>query len=100
MDVVVEFVAPEIGIGRWQFGESASGMTVPEAPVNENGHLPARQNNVGAAWKISSMQAEAESFGEQCSANEHLGFSTFPPDACHHPAALRGTDYVGHLGLA
>lgn len=75
-------------------------MTVPEAAVNKNGYLPAWQDNVRSAGKITSMQAEAESLGEQCSANEHLGFSTFPPDACHHPAAFLGTDNVGHLGLA
>jgi hypothetical protein len=51
----------------------ATTMPMPETTVNENHRFVFRQNNIGSAWEIFSMQAEAKSHFVQERADAEFG---------------------------
>ena len=46
MDILVKLCAPELHVRLWHVAELASGVSMPEAPVDEYHRFPARQYDV------------------------------------------------------
>ena len=61
---------------------------MPEPAVHEEGELPARQNDVGSAWKVPSVEPEAQAQPVQNSPDCDLGGGIALPDPCHHFASF------------
>ena len=72
LQVALELLSPEIRTSRWRGGVSASRMTMPEAAMDEDGGLPARQDEIGAAPQRSGVEPEPESCRMQMSPDQQL----------------------------
>ena len=59
--VGLDFLAPEILPGRWP-AEEMTIMPVPEAPMNKNNGMVARENQIGTAGQVFPVQSKPESF--------------------------------------
>lgn len=58
-DVGPKLVLPEEGIALRRRRSRAIAMSVPEAPMHEEGKAPGREDEVGRAGQILAMQAKA-----------------------------------------
>jgi hypothetical protein len=59
-NIAGELLFPECDVRVRSIGESASWVSMPEAPMDEYHRAVLRKNDVGAAGERSSVQAESE----------------------------------------
>lgn len=95
-DVVGELLLPEFDVAGRGGGLGAPCVPVPEAPVHEDGHLVAGQDDVRLAGQILAVQAEAEARGVQVTPHGHFGPGVAAPYAGHHAAARCAVDDIRH----
>jgi hypothetical protein len=65
-----------------------AGVHVPETAMNINDLVQLRKNEIGCAWKISSVETVPVAEPMDNAANDHFGLSIFAPYGRHIPAAL------------
>lgn len=82
--VLIELLLPECLIAGGRGGKSASGMSVPEAAVNQHDGAPFGQDDIGAPWKPPIMKPVTEPGHVQGFANQHFRSGVARPDAGHH----------------
>jgi hypothetical protein len=88
-DIAVKFGFPEFSTALGRVGETAAWVAMPEAAMNQNGDPSARQDDVGSARKVATVEPEAQAQLVQNSPNGDLGGGIPLPDSCHHSASLR-----------
>ncbi len=94
LNVLVEFLHPELTARLWISCKSTASVAVPEAPVYEN-HSPIfRQDDIRSPGKIAAVQAEAVAKPVQDLPNRQLGFRVPPLDRGHVTAAHRRDRYL------
>lgn len=69
---------------------------MPEATVNENHYLIARQDNIRPTGKVPTMQPEAIPESMEKRAHSDFRFRVRAADPAHDFAPLRKTVSVGH----
>jgi hypothetical protein len=69
-------------------------MLVPEAAMNEDHLLEARQNEVGCARQVATMQAETEAEGMDYPPHHQLRRHVLAADSAHVLAAPRPAQFV------
>lgn len=72
-------------------------MTMPEAAVDKDSYLKARQNNVRAARKRAGMQTVAKALFEQGAPNLEFWLRIAATHSGHVSAARRWRKMIGHL---
>ena len=82
-NVARELVRPESDAGFGRVGVPAPVVSMPEASVNEYGQPMFREDQVGAAGKVLSIQAEAESQTVSDTADGTLGHRVPSSDPRH-----------------
>jgi hypothetical protein len=68
--VLFKLRRPEREITLWRIRETASGMSVPEAPMNEHDGAMPRQHHVWPSRKFHSIKSESKSEAMKNRANE------------------------------
>lgn len=66
-------------------GESAAGMPMPEASVNEHGGAVARQDQIGAAGQTPVMEPEPQAETVESRPEDPLRAGVAPANGGHHP---------------
>jgi len=88
--ILAELLVPELLARLRKGGESATRMSVPEAPVYEN-HCPVfRKDDIRSSRKIAAVQAEAVAKPVEDLSNRQLRCSVPPLDRSHVTAAHWG----------
>jgi hypothetical protein len=64
--------------------------------VHKADSLESGKDDIGSAWQVWRMQAEAYPFSVQCLAKPDLGLSVLALDARHHPRSGSGIYDVSH----
>jgi hypothetical protein len=64
LNIPFDFLNPELSVcselgAEVRVSALAPAEAMPEVAVHENGDLSLREYDVGAAWKVASVQAEA-----------------------------------------
>lgn len=89
LDVAGEFCPPELD-SRLRHGRSATaGVTVPEAPVDEQRRSMLRKDEVRRSRQVGSMEAEAISERMGRAADSKFGGCILPPHPGHHGGAIQ-----------
>jgi len=100
-DITVKFGLPEFNAALGRVSETAAGMAMPEAAMNQNGNPSTRQDDVGRARKIAPVKPESNAEPVQDSPDGNFGSSILLPDPRHHGASLRRNRLVlAQPGLA
>jgi hypothetical protein len=96
LDIAFEFHAPECSITRWDRGEFASQVSVPEAAVNENHDLVFREYQVWPPREPPVLKAKAESSSMQQASQKAFWLRMSTANTGHHPGPRCCVDYVRH----
>jgi hypothetical protein len=88
-NIAFEFFGPELDPRLRRISELASGMPVPEAPVDEDDCLVSRENNVWPARKIAPVQPKAIAELVKRTSDSQFRLRVPRSDAGHHRASLR-----------
>lgn len=100
IDILLEFMSPELFVGLRRSCVSAAFMSVPEAAVHKNHSLVFGEHKVGRARQLSHMKSISESSGEKTGAKCPFRPSIFSANTRHHAAALRsGRDTHSPKGM-
>ena len=84
LNILREFVHPELGPRRWRGSISAAGMAMPEAAMHKYDCIPARQHNVRSAGQLLVVQPVTQSSGEESLSQVEFGSRVLSPDSGHH----------------
>lgn len=74
----------------------AVGVTVPEAPVDENDRLPGRKHNVWGAWQAPHMKSVSQTSPMEQAPQQQLRSRVPTGYSRHHSRPRRLVDYVCH----
>lgn len=78
-----ELGAPILRLGIWKLASSPAIMPMPEASMNENHLAMARQNKIGTARQIASVQPETIAKRMHSAPHDHLRACIRLADARH-----------------
>jgi hypothetical protein len=82
-NIFEEFLCPEINAGFWRARRSASGVTMPETPVDEDDFSTALEDYVRRTREIMSMQLETIAEAMEETPHREFGRRVFWPDPGH-----------------
>ena len=88
LPVVLQLPLPEIPTSAWYLRQIAVKVSMPEAAIDENRHLPAGKNYVWRTGQIFAMQTVSVPYCKKRLAHPHLRFCVLPADASHHLTAF------------
>jgi hypothetical protein len=71
-------------------------MTMPEATVDKDHGVPAREDDIGMAGQVGSVKREPESCPMQEGSDPALGGCVLAANPGHHPASGCPVNDVGH----
>lgn len=91
-----ELGLPELLAGGGGGRVRATGMSVPEAAVNEAYCSKLTKHEIGSAWKLSVMQTVSQAAGMKGTAESQLGSCVPAADSRHHAGPRRLVHYVRH----
>ena len=94
--VRLELAHPEFHPSAGNTGEPATGMSMPEASVNEDDDRFRREHKVGTPGQIAASQDIAKPPRMEASSHQQFGLRVPATDALHHAATGRRIDDVGH----
>lgn len=96
-DVGFKLLTPEVGTGCGCGGESATGMAMPKASMDEDDRAPTGQDNVGATGEGAirrTADREAKSQPVENASDDELGLRVAKPHALHQRTPLGGREWV------
>src|SRR5262249_1175956 len=99
LTVAFDLRTPELRACRRPF-EKGTVVPVPETPVGEDHGSPTREYEVGLAWKLAVMDAEAQAFCVEAFPQDQFRARVRPANPSHHAAADLGRNDVRHILLA
>lgn len=94
--VAFELVEPELAAGSWHDLSVRTAMPVPEAAVDEDHGVMARQHEIGAAGQRPIMQAVTIAHRVDETPNNHLGLRICSADRPHVAASLCWRQNICH----
>ena len=97
LDIATNLCAPEFNV-RFGCCSLPAVMPMPKTPMNENYESVPREDDIGPAWQIRTMQAESKPIAVKCAPHGHLWLGVLRLDTAHQPRARLGIPTVDHSG--
>lgn len=97
LDVAIEFLSPIVAARLRHGGAPATGVPMPEAPVDENSGAPRREAEVRPARQPVVVQHVAEAETMQRGTHNHLCAGIGAANARHDGASLGRRGLLDHL---
>lgn len=96
LDVLGEFLIPEIDSSRRCARIFATRMTVPEAAIHENRGSELREAKVWLPGKVFDVKSKSQAHSVQIPTYPDFRLGVLSPNAGHHPAPGCFIYYIGH----
>lgn len=90
LDVLIELFSPEYNSCLRCIGVLATGVTMPETPMNEDCDFVSWQHDIGHAGQVFAMQAKPVAHSVEKRTYDNFGLCVLAADPGHVPAAVLG----------